>query len=372
MISTALSHGHPYRLPFENRIFAFQVDEFRRYFPAAVVDHMISAAVKQAARGEEKDNDALVKESEASGKPDRLYPMPPAWDLPVVVAARLSLSFPILFSMVPLHAIDYSMSTHPRKRCWFIDGGLSSNFPMTLFDSPMPRWPTFGIDLTDEHAEHKINDQDPSSGAWMVKDNRSGLSEHWIPFGSDDKSFFPYVGAMLDTIRNWHDNLQMAVPGYRDRIVHVKLRKDEGGLNLNMGTDKVSRLAARGLEAGKQLRMRFGSNGPAQELNWNTHRWIRFKSAVPLLRERLEGVQGGYTYHEPTPAYPDYPALIARTEDVNPKTGEWWKSLKNREAFLEATDTLLHAAQNLAAQPAKPFDEEAPRPVPEMRITPRV
>jgi len=33
------------------------------------------------------------------------------------------------------------------EHCWFSDGGISSNFPVTLFDSPLPRWPTFAINL---------------------------------------------------------------------------------------------------------------------------------------------------------------------------------------------------------------------------------
>jgi hypothetical protein len=166
MMTTALSHGHPYRLPFETRIFAFNEAEFRRYFPASIVDFMIQAARNQAALGQEpRINDPLVAASDAKPSPaDRYYPLPPAHDLPVVVCARLSLSFPVLFSLVPLHAIDDASNNHERKPCWFIDGGLSSNFPINLFDSPLPRWPTFGIDLTGEHPDHKIVDGNPTHG----------------------------------------------------------------------------------------------------------------------------------------------------------------------------------------------------------------
>ena len=58
------------------------------------------------------------------------------------VAARLSLSFPVLLSAIPLY--DEQGTQH-----WFSDGGICSNFPLHFFDSPLPRWPTFGLDLQD-------------------------------------------------------------------------------------------------------------------------------------------------------------------------------------------------------------------------------
>jgi len=72
-------------------------------------------------------------------------------DLPVVLAARMSLAFPILLTAVKLGAIDFSKAARadtPKllpEPCWFADGGLSSNFPIHLFDSPLPRWPTFAV-----------------------------------------------------------------------------------------------------------------------------------------------------------------------------------------------------------------------------------
>jgi hypothetical protein len=373
MMTTALSHGHPYRLPFENRIFSFNEAEFRDYFPAAVVDHLIASARAQASRGQEPKNDKLVQDSDAaSDAQKRMYPMPPARDLPLVVCARLSLSFPVLFSMVPLYAIDYSSTGEPRKKCWFIDGGLSSNFPITFFDSPLPRWPTFGIDLTDEHPEHRIKDADPTSGVWMVNRNGDGTSEHWLNVGKDGLTLGGYVGAILDTIRNWHDNVQMAVPGYRDRIVHVKLRSNEGGLNLGMDKAKVLKLAGRGRQAGILLRSRFGEGGASAAMNWNNHRWIRYKSAVPSFRQRLRAIREGFDYSEPIPTYANYSAIVERTTNDSPKTGEWWKLDDNARAFHAATEVLLSAGKSLGELPTEPFDKEAPRPMPELRITPRL
>ncbi len=38
-----------------------------------------------------------------------------------------------------------------------------------------------------------------------------------------------FFNAVLDTALNWADTELMAMPGYRDRIVHVKLAPNEGG-----------------------------------------------------------------------------------------------------------------------------------------------
>src|SRR5690606_27551369 len=44
MMTTCLTHGRPYRLPFDQHIFYFREEEFRRLFPAAVVDWMVAHA----------------------------------------------------------------------------------------------------------------------------------------------------------------------------------------------------------------------------------------------------------------------------------------------------------------------------------------
>src|ERR1051325_4584550 len=165
MITTALSHGRPYRLPSENYRFAFRESEFREYFPQAVVDHLIV----RGADYEDGANAELFAAAQNDPADDRLYPLPNPWELPVVVAARMSLSFPVLFTLVPLYAVDFTRPKEKRdyERCWFIDGGLSSNFPMSLFDQPFPRWPTFGINLTGFTEEHP-EQEDDSQNVWMT------------------------------------------------------------------------------------------------------------------------------------------------------------------------------------------------------------
>jgi hypothetical protein len=335
MITTALSHGRPYRLPFENRRFSFREDEMRAHFPDAIVKHLV-------ARGGTPSHDGFI-------------PLPPPAELPIVVAARMSLSFPVLFAMVPLYAVDYTRHSnqsgepHP-ERCWFIDGGLSSNFPVTLFDSVLPRWPTFAVDLSEFHPDYPKDEHDESNNVWMVKGNGNGTSDRWIRFAG----FAGYISAMLDTIRNWRDNTQLTVPGFRDRIAHVKLSEEEGGLNLDMNERCVRSLAQRGRWAGVKLRERFGAAGATRRgLNWNTHRVARYRIAVALLRRSLRQLDEAFT--ESDEPYPSYESLVSH----------------DRDAFLTLSRELLAVARGIEATPAQ-FEEKAPRPTPELRITPRL
>lgn len=54
------------------------------------------------------------------------------------------------------------------------------------------------------------------------------------------------MGALLATMQNWMDNIQVPMPGYRDRVAHVCLRDDEGGMNLDMPGRVIAALGDRG------------------------------------------------------------------------------------------------------------------------------
>lgn len=361
MITTALSHGHPYRLPFENRRFGFRPSELRQYFPAAVVDHLADKA---------REGDEAFA---GMNDPD-FHALPEPWDLPIVVAARMSLSFPILFAMVPLHAFDYTLrvnstaATQP-EHCWFIDGGLSSNFPASLFDCPFPRWPTFGINLEGFHPDHPKDLKNEENNVWMMERSGSGTSDRWRRFPERGPGAMGgYIGAVLDAIRNWHDNTQMAVPGFRDRIAHVKLSPDEGGLNLKMDPAKVKALSERGKWAAVRLRERFGAAGATRTgLNWNTHRWVRFRTSMMLLQKMLR--QTAEAFAASDPGYPSYHDLVNRTADKDPVTGSWWP--RTPPAYRDSTKILEQFASAFSGS-APDFEEKSPQPGPELRISPKL
>ncbi len=72
-------------------------------------------------------------------------------ELDIARAVRMSMSIPFFFRPVklpvrrksPLHQAEGR-----REEGWIVDGGLLSNFPVELFDTPgVPAWPTFGFKL---------------------------------------------------------------------------------------------------------------------------------------------------------------------------------------------------------------------------------
>ncbi|HET7437008.1 MAG TPA: patatin-like phospholipase family protein [Thermoanaerobaculia bacterium] len=351
MVTTNLTHGRPYHFPRENDNiprFYFKAEELRRVFPKRIVDHLV------AGRDESQE-----------------LSLPDSKDLPIVFAARLSLSFPVLFRLVPLHALDYTwVKTEKEPRmtvCWFIDGGLTSNFPIHLFDSMLPQWPTFGLDLREFHPAYPPSDKEDEN-FWMVKKNSEGFGENWNVFAETvtNVSVNGYLGAILNTMQNWRDNTQQRLPGYRDRIAHVKLRPIEGGLNLKMPKDRVEKLAERGRGAAAELRNRFTKND--HELDWNNHRFVRYLTAMSHLENALGQIDramagsgnGGATYEQ----------ILSRVNPENPTTG-----YKDKVVELRAIGTSriqhLRGVLNEWRKSKPRYPDLAPKPTSDLQITPR-
>lgn len=266
LIATCISHSRPYTIPFEpdehgtNRFF-FKPSEMKRFFPDDVVNSMVnnSPDFKNGNKQEEE-----------------IMELPPADQLPVVFAARLSCSFPYLLCAVPLYAIDHYGTDKVKERCWFSDGGICSNFPVHFFDKPLPDKPTFCIDLLDLDAGLQLEEP------WMPAKNDDGVHSRWRRFND----IFGFFHAVFNTGLNWFDNVQTTAPGFRDRIAHIVLDpKKEGGLHLNMDEDLLKRVADRGERAANLLVDRF-INGKSP-MNWLNHRWIRFTSAMMLFEKKL-------------------------------------------------------------------------------------
>jgi hypothetical protein len=166
-------------------------------------------------------------------------------------------------------------------------GGLTSNFPIHFFDAPLPGRPTFGINLvpdtvetteideTDDRLEREsgLGTKAAPSGqvqgegwdkVWMPSNNSTGISSA-ARFNKFD-GLVGFFGALFDTARNWGDTELMAMPSYRDRVVHVKLAEDEGGLNLSMPPEIIEALGERGELAGKLLADRFAPTPTGNEV----------------------------------------------------------------------------------------------------------
>lgn len=303
MFSTNLGHGRPYIFPlaedngngnadaalFPNRerLF-FKAEELGRYMPGDVLDWMKCKGRRYVANPLRGDHEPSTEEATRLG----LIEVPEPADFPVILAARMSLSFPFLFAAVPLWSIDYSPPPGERhfRKCWFSDGGISSNFPMHLFDGLVPRWPTFGINL-----EPVIKERDkPEDEVYLPSNYREGYGERWDHFDDGDdgaKKFGGFISAILGTMQNWNDNSLARMPGVRDRIARVRLKKSEGGLNLNMEAGDIRNVVQRGEVAAEKLIARFSTHTPpAQAEGWDEQRFVRLGVLLTMLAGRAPSV----------------------------------------------------------------------------------
>jgi len=284
--------------------------------------------------------------------------MPAPADLPVVVAARMSLSFPVLISAIPLYAVDWGLKSNQSardngeapalERCWFSDGGISSNFPVHFFDGLLPERPTFGINLRPFHPDFPKDEHDESKNVWFPTRSRQALAPTWNPIGS----LVAFLGSIIRTMQNWQDNTQMRLPGYRDRVVHVYLTEEEGGLNLAMPPERVTALTRRGEAAGQAV----------QNLDWDGHRWTRFRTAMAQIQEKLDRMKelygGGYRQF---------------LEAHDSTKGRYQRPKGWKEYALKSTDALMDVVEDWEKDPDgyRLDNEPLPSPGADLRMGPK-
>jgi hypothetical protein len=394
MVTSCLTLGAPHALPFSERIFFFDPKLTSKYFPRRVLQWMCDHGAQPRTQREALEFELL--------KP--LLPLPPPEYFPVVVATRLSLSFPILLSAVPFFAVDWGrkrdnelagdaldafvvkhqadglvdlqrMSKIDRRAagltlfpetCWFSDGGISSNFPITFFDAPIPRWPTFAIDLDTFSIDTGNESSDESKNVWMPKSNLGGLLPVWNRFSDSDRRvrLVGFLGAILDTMQNWVDNAQMRTPGYRDRVAHVLLSADEGGLNLTMPKAVVRKLIVRGVEAAKLMVYHFANPDTHVKTTWLNHRWARFRSFLAMIEPMTKDFAGAFDSGDPS--YRE----LSNCSCTTPLPSYHWKT--DQCAVAGAITSALLEAGTVAVPGVAPLVEGAPHPPPELVARPRL
>jgi hypothetical protein len=142
----------------------------------------------------------------------------------------------------------------------------------------------------------------------------------------------------------------MRLPGYRDRVAHVFLSDQEGGMNLTMPEERVRKLTLRGQAAGQAL----------QTLDWDGHRWTRFRSAMSQLEERLDRMEEVYSG-----------GFEGFLEAHDSKKGRYQRPDAWKEYAMQATQGLMAAVRAWRAHPKYRLGDEPPKPEPELRISPR-
>lgn len=139
----------------------------------------------------------------------------------VADAIRASASIPFFYEPVKI------------GKTYIVDGGLLSNFPINIFDSPASTWPTFGIKLS-SHAD-----------ANMVANNISG------PFG------FPL--ALLDTLINGYDQTHLNDPATTSRTIFIDAAKIKA-TNFHITKKQQDFLCDNGRYAAKEFLTRWDFN----------------------------------------------------------------------------------------------------------------
>jgi predicted acylesterase/phospholipase RssA len=379
MMTTNITHRRPHRMPWRSRELLFDPDELRRLFPERIVAWM---EAHPPPLGTGRDAERTRRRLDAV-LPLRPFPAPD--DLPVVVAARMSLSFPLLISAVPLHALDMTR-THVREAveaveegrapahpliaevCWFSDGGIASNFPVHFFDAPLPTRPTFAIDLDGFHPDHPRR-PDEAGNVYLPSSNVGGLLDSWhrIDPAPGMGSLTGFVSGIVRTMQNHVDSGLTHQPGYRDRIVHVHTAPDEGGMNLTMPPDVIRALTLRGQAAGRALVERFAETpGTSSGLSWDNHRWVRYRSTLTALAAQLEELASAW--RASAPGDRSYAELVDRPDDVGP-AGYRFTSDGQRALALALTQLLAEAGER-SEESETPLDRGSPRPEPVARIVP--
>lgn len=268
MVTTNLSQHRPHSLPTLGLQASYRESEWRGLFPASVMSFL----------GRRKNK----------GKDTRYPSFPLEDDLPVLVAVRMSLSFPVLFQAVPLwwRDIDHpallkvldpkAPKASPQwRRLWFTDGGISSNFPIHMFDAVLPSRPTFALSLETLPAEAA------PTGARVIIPRTAGDGVGMPTY--EVSGMLGFAVRVLGSAKDWQDQLLARMPGQRERIAKVYLTAEEGGLNLTMPRSRSRDLMRYGQSVGARF--------VAGEFNFNEHRWRRTLVAYEQL-EKTVGALG--------------------------------------------------------------------------------
>lgn len=170
------------------------------------------------------------------------------------------------------------------------------------------------------------------------------------------------VRQILDTMQNWRDTLQAELPGFSDRIAHIELQPDEGGMNITMPETAIQRVDDKGRLAGQQL----------TAFDFRRH-WVdRYLSLMRELQTNLRGDMPTGRDSSVLSAFPKELATWLRsgTADSDYRIGlgdDWF------EAAVDATEDLLADAVAWLGAPDRSFASRVPpKPVGIMRMTPDV
>lgn len=303
MFSSNVTQARPVRLPLNDantRLF-FHPEEWKEFFPPTIMEELLRVSRTYEQDGPSdppKPGAETPEDAEEAQQVELLRVLRelPSGEMPIVVAARMSLCFPLLFSCVPVYAIDYEAPSGQRKvrQCLLSDGGLCTNFPVHLFDAAHPRWPTFALLLDKRLQPYK------KQAVWLPRTHLEGRGDNWqrkVPGAELEKEkrpLFSRLGGlavgMLLTTKDWNDRVTGRLPQVRNRVIRLALQPGEGQLNLVMPRETILRMAhTYGTLAGEKLVKRFAPHGSRHKSAWREHVYVRSMVELRALRKHLRG-----------------------------------------------------------------------------------
>ncbi|WP_164019160.1 patatin-like phospholipase family protein [Pyxidicoccus trucidator] len=396
LVTSNLTLGQPYTLPITrgSRSFFFKRSEMARLFPTPVVDALVRWGTAN------RPTDSLRIRDEDAGEFLR-FPM--GEDIPLVVATRLSLSFPVLLSAVRLYSVKgekYRKGAggvpqvvdlaKDLEEHWLSDGGITSNFPIHVFDAWVPQHPTFGITLYDsplsrvlEQREGHHREEDPRDSVLLPHPRDFDKAR---PQRTAIHDTLGFLRAVFETAQSYRDNAQAGMPGYRERILQLFLDANEGGLNLDMEPEVLERIQLKGCYAARELLTRYGDT---DSVHFSEHRWVRMHVLMSELERQLFEVRGLFkdaTWKEDLLAR--FEALFqAQLRAQEPGGEPWYRSkgpawcaeaqgrLESLLELVEAWDTAQQAWRARHPTPGKEgpgffFAAHPPRPEGVLKVIP--
>jgi hypothetical protein len=421
MMTTNLSHGQPYVFPrpaAEGLSFVFDDREFAKLFPPEVVNYLVDYDNARQAERVTKGQAGLSKRKPVVFGDPHFHFLPPGDDLPVIVATRMSLSFPVLLSAIPLFTVKptaygefrmgriESIGRPQLQRNWVSDGGISSNFPIHFFDGFLPSRPTFGMNLNyvkdgeeeetgkqmrktandadrkpavcvdpDEFSQLRVDDEaagagelgDVTDGGNLEDVVLPGLADarYARPRWSEVKSVGGFIGAIFSTAKDYRDNMQTMLPSYRERTVQIWLRPNEGGMNLAMPAPVIDNIDRKGKRAGELCL-------PGKEFNMRQHQWVRLLVLFASMEPQLRRMRTNF------PTLDHYRKLLCDQLASDP---HWYK--RREQDWCDAAEQQLDVLVNLldkwaeldpdfgkAEADSAFFSNNPPHPIGVLRVTP--
>lgn len=390
LVTTNLSQNCPYVVPFAERGLLVRKRDMKALFPKEVVTYL--------------EEHAGTSERVSLAALDDYAWLPPDDKLPVVFGARLSLSFPVLISAVPIYTVKRSAFARRQGNAplvlqesdlqinWFSDGGICSNFPIHFFDAWLPTRPTFGINLVSRaepmfmgEDESRVSTQYQSASDLPVDGDepdmapegvlgaapdamQPGGQQPWVrdvylpranaPLTRDWQevnSLPAFVGAMFGSAQNYRDTQQSLLPSYRDRIVNVYFNPNEGGLNLAMDEKTIAGIQAKGVAAAATIK---------QEFNFRHHQWVRTVVLTGLIERQLFALRNGIVQIDLKELFAEQLAAAEPGRESFP--------YKRSPAWTQQASTRIHALVDLveAETPQDLTEQRPPQPEAVLRVTP--